>query len=154
MARKRKYFKAYQRLYNLDFMARGRELDIGYPPDQLDTNEVISKVLANRGSSFEVEIAPSHIGRASLILEYGEKPETTLLVALSPALRNKYFIRRGGLVLVALEERGKIKGEIKNLIADTREWQKMPWWPSEYIETRDTTTLDLPPSDSDYEDEV
>lgn len=133
-------------------MARGKDLDIGYPPDDLDNNEVISKVLVNKGTSFEVELAPSHIQKATAALETDE-PQTTLVVSLSPVLRNKYFIRRGGLVVVALEDRGKVKGEIINLIADTREWQKMPWWPSEYVEKRDTVALDLPPSDSDYEEE-
>ncbi|PRT56909.1 hypothetical protein B9G98_04529 [Wickerhamiella sorbophila] len=127
------------------------KLEIGEPPYELEENEIIVKVVKNRGNTFEVQVPASCLDRVRQVL-----PEATeeLLVGLSPRLRNQYFIKRGGYAVATIEQRGKLQGEISNVCGDERQWQKQSYWPLEYKTTNaGYDTLDLPPSDeeSDYE---
>ncbi|GMM49935.1 hypothetical protein DASB73_008930 [Starmerella bacillaris] len=125
--------------------------DIGYPPDQLNDDEIIAKVKQNRGSTFDIEIPESHIPRVTKVLP--SFTGNTLLVALSPKLRNKFFVRRNGLVVAVLEDTGKVKGEIINIVADPRQWKNFPEFPPEYNVAKTDNSLELPPSLSDEEEE-
>lgn len=123
---------------------------IGEPPERLEPNEVVAKVLQNRGSTFDISVPESQLPKVKEVLG-SEAAE--LLVGLSPALRHKFFIKRNGFVIVTLEKigNGKISGEITNVVDDTRYWQRnFADWPIEYGVPQETSTLDLPPiSDED-----
>lgn len=125
--------------------------DIGYPPEEINDDEVVVKVKQNRGSTFDVEVPASQAAKVAKILP-SVKAGDQLLVGLSPKLRNKFFVRRNGLVLIALEEVGKVKGEIINIVADARAWEKaLPDFPEEYRTQKQDNQLELPPSLSDEE---
>lgn len=127
-----------------------REKNLGVPPDELDDNDVIAKVVASRGNSFDIEVPASQFDRVKRLVPDAEEG-ARLLVQMSPKMRNRFFVRRGGLVLVAIEEKGKIKGEIVNLVADRRHWERQHYWPPEYIAARQTEAMGLPPTYADEE---
>lgn len=138
-------------------MKQKKGSDIGLAPVSLADNEVIAKVLQNRGNLFDVLVPASHWPRAVEILKLGDSDSTQLLVGLSPQLRNKFFVRRNGFVVLSLEDLGpssKIKGEITNVVGDQRDWQKTlrEEWPAEFSASREETQMELPPSLSEDED--
>lgn len=129
-----------------------RSDDIGYPPPEIGSDEVVVKVKQNRGSTFDVEVPASEAARVARVLP--SFTQNQLLVGLSPKLRNKFFVRRNGLVLVALEDVGRVQGEIINVVADPRVWEKaLPEFPTEYKVQKETSQLDLPPGLSDEDEE-
>ena len=137
--------------------------DIGLAPVCLAANEVIGKVLRNRGNLFDVMVPQSHWPRALKILNSEKELEDTdqpteLLVGLSPLLRNKFFVRRNGLVVLSLENLGpmsKVNGEITNIVENQRDWEKSlrHEWPIEFSRAKEETQIELPPSLSDEEEE-
>lgn len=137
--------------------------DIGLAPLCLAGNEVIGKVLRNRGNLFDVLVPQSHWPRALKILNSEKELEDTnqpteLLVGLSPLLRNRYFVRRNGLVVLSLENLGpmsKVNGEITNIVEDQRDWEKSlrHEWPVEFSRAKEESNIELPPSLSDEEEE-
>lgn len=127
------------------------KLEIGDPPYELESNEVVVKVIKNRGNTFEVLVPQSKVELVKNIL-----PDASdeLLVGLSPRLRNQYFIKRGGYAVATIEQRGKLQGEISNVCGDERQWQKQSYWPEEYKTSNDGyDALDLPPSEDEFETE-
>jgi probable RNA-binding protein EIF1AD len=91
------------------------------PPATLPNNHMICRVLKATGNNlFNVEDAEG-------------KP---LLVELPSQFRSKFWIKRGGYVLVntaAFAEReNKLDGEIANLVGEERIWRKMNYWPKEF----------------------
>lgn len=124
--------------------------EIGYAPASLDDNEVIARVKASRGSLWDVEVPPSYVSSHHLA-------STELLVALAPKLHKKFFVRRGGLVVVSLaaeeDQLGKIQGEITNIVASQRDWERQLYFPDEFKSKRDTAALELPPSASDEDED-
>ena len=62
----------------------------------------------------------------------GEK----LLVELSAKLRNVFWIKRGGYVLVDTDEfaerENKLGGLIVTVVMDEKAWRKMNYWPKEF----------------------
>lgn len=129
----------------------GKQLEIN--PTRLDDNEIIAKVLQNRGNSFEVLVPESHIHK---VVKYNGAEQSQILVALNPSLRKKVFVRRNGFVVVSLENlgpNGKLKGEISDVITDAKTWQKtLEDWPAEFAVAKQVhEALELPPSLSDEE---
>lgn len=122
-------------------------------PSQLDDNEIIAKVLQNRGNSFEVLVPESHLHK---VLKCNGAEERQILVALSPSLRKKIFVQRNGFVVVSLENigpNGKLKGEISAVVADPKSWHRaLEDWPAEFTVIKQThEILELPPSLSEEE---
>lgn len=91
------------------------------PPAALSEHHMICQVVKAAGNNlFNVQTAAS------------EK----LLVELPAQFRSKFWIKRGGYVLIdtaAFEERdNKLDGEIVNLVGDERVWRKMKYWPKKF----------------------
>jgi probable RNA-binding protein EIF1AD len=91
------------------------------PPATLPNDHAICRVLKATGNSlFNVENAEGN----------------TLLVELPAQFRSKFWIKRGGYVLVnkvAFAEReNKLDGEIVNLVGEERIWRKLNYWPKEF----------------------
>lgn len=133
---------------------------IGEPPDDLEPREFIVQVKASRGAQFDVIVPPSSLDRLEEILEWppqGPKHNGELLLNMGPNLRNKYFVKRGGFALATVEPLGRVSGEINNVVSNQRQWEKMPYWPPEFVTQKEEYKMDLPPEDdyeSEYEDEA
>lgn len=58
--------------------------------------------------------------------------KSTVTVQLQDRFRNTIWIRRGGYVLVDLtpteEHKGKVKGDIVNIVREEKEWRKQSYW--------------------------
>ncbi|KAI1458023.1 nucleic acid-binding protein [Annulohypoxylon moriforme] len=117
------------------------------PPDQLTETQSLAKVIKAEGNSLYACSLPNR---------------QTVLVELAARFRKTVWIRRGGYVLVQLtsseEEKGRVEGDIINVVRDEKEWRKQSYWPKEFPrftyddEDEDSTTGKMPPSDSENED--
>ncbi|KAK7755547.1 hypothetical protein SLS62_002481 [Diatrype stigma] len=120
------------------------------PPDQLAAAQSLARVIKAEGNSLYSCSLPD--GR-------------TVLVELAARFRNTIWIRRGGFVLVDLtltgDQKGKVEGEIINVVREEREWRKKSYWPREFSKpTFDDGASDeeesnvgkMPPSDSGDDD--
>ncbi|KAI0010965.1 hypothetical protein F4779DRAFT_262036 [Xylariaceae sp. FL0662B] len=87
------------------------------PPDQLTNSQSLAKVIKAEGNS-----------RYSCSLPN----QRTVLVELADRFRNTIWIKRGGYVLVDLdpaeEQKGKVEGEIVNVVREEKEWRKQSYW--------------------------
>ncbi|KAI0847564.1 nucleic acid-binding protein [Daldinia vernicosa] len=117
------------------------------PPDQLTKAQSLARVIKAEGN---------HLYTCSL------PNQRTILVELAARFRNTIWIRRGGFVLVQLtppeERKGKVEGEIVNVVGIEKEWRKQSYWPKEFArftyeddEDEDSTVGKMPPSDSEDE---
>ncbi|KAI1211035.1 nucleic acid-binding protein [Annulohypoxylon truncatum] len=117
------------------------------PPDQLTENQSLAKVIKAEGNSLYACSLPNR---------------RTVLVGLASRFRNTVWIRRGGYVLVEFtsskEEKGRVEGEIINIVGDEKEWRKQSYWPKEFPrvtyddEDEDSIAGKMPPSDPEDED--
>ncbi|KAI1401351.1 nucleic acid-binding protein [Hypoxylon fuscum] len=117
------------------------------PPDQLTTLQSVAKVIKAEGNNLYSCHLPS---------------QRTVLVELAARFRNTIWIKRGGYVLVDLtpaqDQKGKVEGEIVNVVRDEKEWRKQSYWPKEFPrvtyedEDEDSTVGKMPPSDSEDDD--
>jgi probable RNA-binding protein EIF1AD len=126
------------------------------PPSTLPSNHLIARVIKAQGNNL-----------FSVSLPSGEE----LLVELASRLRNTFWIKRRGYVIVdteALAERdNKLGGEIVTVIMSEREWRKMSYWPKEFAkhntydgdddeddeEEEESNVGKMPPSDSEDEED-
>ena len=88
------------------------------PPSALPEHHMICQVVKAAGNNlFNVQDAK----------------KSKMLVELPAQFRSKFWIKRGGYVLVdtsAFDERdNKLDGEIVNLVGDERIWRKLSYWP-------------------------
>lgn len=87
------------------------------PPDQLTTLQSVAKVIKAEGNNLYSCHLPS---------------QRTVLVELAARFRNTIWIKRGGYVLVDLtpaqDQKGKVEGEIVNVVRDEKEWRKQSYW--------------------------
>ncbi|XXG98369.1 D-amino acid oxidase [Hypoxylon texense] len=118
------------------------------PPDQLTASQSVAKVVKAEGNSLYACCLPD---------------QRTVLVELATRFRNTIWIKRGGYVLLDLtppeDQKGKVEGEIVNVVRDEKEWRKQSYWPKEFPrstfgddEDEDSTVGRMPPSDSEDED--
>ncbi|KAI1416775.1 nucleic acid-binding protein [Hypoxylon sp. FL1857] len=118
------------------------------PPEQLTDAQSLAKVIKAGGNSLYTCSLPN---------------QRTVLVELATRFRNTIWIKRGGYVLVELtppkEQKGKVEGEIVNVVRDEKEWRKQSYWPKEFPrptyeddDDEDSTVGRMPPSDSEDED--
>ncbi|KAI1369593.1 hypothetical protein F5Y08DRAFT_98043 [Xylaria arbuscula] len=118
------------------------------PPDALTPLQSLARVIKAEGNNLYSCALPS---------------QQVVLVELAARFRNTIWIKRGGYVLVDLtppdEKRGKVEGEICNVIREEKEWRKQSYWPKEFPKTADEDEDDeesnvgkMPPSDSEGED--
>jgi probable RNA-binding protein EIF1AD len=124
------------------------------PPSSLPDNHLIARVVKAEGNNLFSVTLPS---------------EEVLLVELGAKLRNTFWIKRRGYVIVdtaALADRdNKLGGEIVTVVMQEKNWRKMGYWPSEFAkkstfsDDEDDDNLEesnvgrLPPSDSEDEDD-
>ncbi|CAN6659273.1 hypothetical protein TRVA0_031S01046 [Trichomonascus vanleenenianus] len=135
---------------------------VGTPPDELNDSQVIGTIIKPRGSNlFEFLIPTSHWGKVikkfDLEKETGKSDEDrTILISMPPKFRNTVFVKRGGYVLVELYEpselegEGKVKADICNIVTDKKDWQRYPYWPTEY---KKSEVIDLGLDDESEEEE-
>lgn len=87
------------------------------PPDQLTTSQSLAKVIKAEGNSLYSCSLPDN---------------RTVLVELAARFRNTIWIKRGGFVLIDLtltsDHKGKVEGEIINVVREEREWRKQSYW--------------------------
>ncbi|KAI1306808.1 hypothetical protein F5Y03DRAFT_128442 [Xylaria venustula] len=118
------------------------------PPDSLTASQSVARVIKAEGNSLYSCSLPS---------------QRTVLVELAVRFRNTIWIKRGGYVLVDLtppnETKGKVEGEIVNVVREEKEWRKQSYWPKEFAkatyddeEDEESTVGRMPPSDSEDED--
>ncbi|KAK6957621.1 hypothetical protein Daesc_000408 [Daldinia eschscholtzii] len=118
------------------------------PPDQLTEAQSLAKIVKAEGNCLYTCLLPDR---------------RTVVAQLATRFRNTIWIKRGGYVLVELtppkEQKGRVIGEIVNVVRDEREWRKQSYWPKEFPrstyeddEDEDSTVGKLPPSDSEDED--
>ncbi|KAJ8128589.1 hypothetical protein O1611_g5046 [Lasiodiplodia mahajangana] len=119
------------------------------PPDMLTPTQHVARVIKAEGNNLYSCLLPS---------------QQTVLVELAARFRNTIWIKRGGYVLVDLtppdEKKGKVEGEIANVVAEEKEWRKQSYWPKEFAkityddedEDEESTVGKMPPSDSEDED--
>ncbi|ORY62894.1 uncharacterized protein BCR38DRAFT_345447 [Pseudomassariella vexata] len=118
------------------------------PPDELAANQSLARVIKAEGNSLYSCSLPD---------------SRTVLVELAARFRSTIWIRRAGYVLVDLtpikEVKGKVEGEIVNVVREEREWRKKSYWPKEFTKTThydeedsDSNVGKMPPSDSEEED--
>ncbi|KAI1180695.1 hypothetical protein F4777DRAFT_259079 [Nemania sp. FL0916] len=118
------------------------------PPDELTPSQHIARVVKAEGNSLYRCMLPS---------------QKAVLVELAARFRNTIWIKRGGYVLVDLsdpnETKGKVEGEIANVVREEKEWRKQSYWPKEFAkatydddEDEESTVGQMPPSDSEEED--
>jgi probable RNA-binding protein EIF1AD len=90
------------------------------PPPSLAASHAIARIIKADGNSLFKVALP------------GAKPGEQLLVELPGKLRNTFWLRRGGFVVVdtqAFAEReNKLDGEIVTVILEERAWRKMGYW--------------------------
>ncbi|KAK6087469.1 S1-like domain-containing protein [Seiridium cupressi] len=114
------------------------------PPDELTANQSLACVIKAEGNSLYSCSLPS---------------QRTVLVELADRFRNTIWVKRGGYVLVDLiptnEVKGRVEGEIVNIIREERVWRKQPYWPKEFAqviyddEEEESNVGKMPPSDSE-----
>ncbi|KAI1430175.1 hypothetical protein F5Y12DRAFT_6354 [Xylaria sp. FL1777] len=118
------------------------------PPTGLTSSQSVAKVIKAEGNSLYSCSLPS---------------QQTVLVELAARFRNTIWIKRGGYVLVDLtpldEKKGRVEGEIVNVVREEKEWRKQSYWPKEFAkatyddeEDEESVVGKMPPSDSDGED--
>ncbi|KAI1377610.1 nucleic acid-binding protein [Hypoxylon crocopeplum] len=118
------------------------------PPDELTDAQSLARVVKAEGNSLYSCALPD---------------QRTVLAELATRFRNTIWIKRGGYVLVDLttpkEQKGKMEGEIVNVVRDEKEWRKQSYWPKEFPrstyddeEDEDSNVGRMPPSDSEDED--
>ncbi|KAI0861925.1 hypothetical protein F4860DRAFT_150746 [Xylaria cubensis] len=120
------------------------------PPDELTPSQHVARVIKAEGNSLYSCILPDL---------------QNVLVELAARFRNTIWIKRGGYVLVDLtpadEKKGKVEGEIVNVVREEKEWRKQSYWPKEFAkatydededEDEESTVGKMPPSDSEDED--
>ncbi|KAI1081819.1 nucleic acid-binding protein [Whalleya microplaca] len=87
------------------------------PPDQLTDLQSLAKIIKAEGNSLYSCSLPD---------------QRTVLVELAARFRNTIWIKRGGYVLVDLvpadEQKGKVEGEIVNVVREEKEWRKQRYW--------------------------
>ncbi|KXJ85505.1 putative S1-like domain-containing protein [Microdochium bolleyi] len=120
------------------------------PPDELTAQQSVARVIKAEGNSLYSCILPD---------------KTTVTVQLQDRFRNTIWIRRGGYVLVDLtpsqEHKGKVQGDIVNIVREEKEWRKKSYWPKEFAKAsaydadsdeEESTVGKMPPSDSESDD--
>ncbi|KAI0543033.1 hypothetical protein GGR58DRAFT_5602 [Xylaria digitata] len=118
------------------------------PPSALTPFQSVARVIKAEGNNLYSCSLPS---------------QQTVLVELATRFRNTIWIKRGGYVLVDLtpadEKKGKLEGEIVNVVREEKEWRKQNYWPKEFAkstyeddEDEESTVGKMPPSDSEGED--
>ncbi|KAI0971320.1 hypothetical protein F4678DRAFT_461269 [Xylaria arbuscula] len=118
------------------------------PPDGLTASQSVARVIKAEGNSLYTCSLPN---------------QKTVLVELAVRFRNTIWIKRGGYVLVDLtpsdETKGRVEGEIVNVVREEKEWRKQSYWPKEFAkatyddeEDEESTVGKMPPSDSEGED--
>ncbi|KAI0815954.1 hypothetical protein GGR55DRAFT_372386 [Xylaria sp. FL0064] len=119
------------------------------PPDALTLSQSVARVIKAEGNNLYSCALPS---------------QQTVLVELAARFRNTIWIKRGGYVLVDLtpssEKKGKVEGEIVNVVREEKEWRKQSYWPKEFAkatyddkeENEESVVGQMPPSDSEGED--
>ncbi|KAI1806629.1 nucleic acid-binding protein [Daldinia bambusicola] len=120
------------------------------PPDKLTPTQSLARVVKSEGNNLYTCLLPD---------------QRTLIFELAARFRNTIWIRRGGYVLVELapeEQKGKVRGEIVNVVADEKEWRKQSYWPKEFPrptygdeddeDDEESTVGKMPPSDSEDEE--
>ncbi|RYP75639.1 hypothetical protein DL770_007372 [Monosporascus sp. CRB-9-2] len=119
------------------------------PPDQLTASQSIAKIVKAEGNNLYSCSLPDN---------------RTVLVELAARFRNTIWIKRGGFVLVDLipaeDQKGKVEGEIVNVVREEREWRKHSYWPKEFAKPtlddddseEESNVGKMPSSDSDDED--
>ncbi|RYO75443.1 hypothetical protein DL766_002530 [Monosporascus sp. MC13-8B] len=119
------------------------------PPDQLSASQSIAKIIKAEGNNLYSCSLPDN---------------RTVLVELAARFRNTIWIKRGGFVLVDLtpaeDHKGKVEGEIVNVVREEREWRKKSYWPKEFAKPtlddddseEESNVGKMPPSDSEDED--
>ncbi|KAI0877320.1 hypothetical protein GGS24DRAFT_498022 [Hypoxylon argillaceum] len=92
------------------------------PPSQLTPSQHVARVIKAEGNSLYSCSLPGH---------------QTVLVELAARFRNTIWIKRGGYVLVDLtptdEKKGKVEGEIANVVREEKEWRKQSYWQAQRI---------------------
>ena len=87
------------------------------PPDELAPSQHVARVIKAEGNSLYSCLLPN---------------QKAVLVELAARFRNTIWIKRGGYVLVDLmdpdEKKGKIEGEIANVVREEKEWRKQSYW--------------------------
>jgi probable RNA-binding protein EIF1AD len=87
------------------------------PPDTLTDSQVLARVIKAEGNSIYSCQLPG---------------QRTVLVELAARFRNTIWIKRGGYVLVDLvaaeEVKGKVEGEIVNVVREEKAWRKQKYW--------------------------
>lgn len=87
------------------------------PPDALTPSQHIARVIKSEGSNLYSCALPS---------------QQIVLVELATRFRNTIWMKRGGYVLVDLtppeEKKGKVDGEIANVVREEKEWRKQSYW--------------------------
>ncbi|KAK5628318.1 hypothetical protein RRF57_004033 [Xylaria bambusicola] len=87
------------------------------PPDALTPSQSVAKVIKAEGNNLYSCSLPS---------------QQIVLVELAARFRNTIWIKRGGYVLVDLtppdEKKGKVEGEIANVVREEKEWRKQSYW--------------------------
>lgn len=88
------------------------------PPDRLTASQSLARVIKAEGNSLYSCSLPDN--------------NRTVLVELAARFRNTIWIKRGGFVLVDLtptgDHKGKVEGEIINVVREEREWRKQSYW--------------------------
>ncbi|KAI0206302.1 hypothetical protein F4808DRAFT_455065 [Astrocystis sublimbata] len=117
------------------------------PPAELTVSQHVARVVKAEGNSLYNCMLPK---------------QQTVLVELAARFRNTIWIKRGGYVLVDLasidEKKGRVEGEIVNVVREEKEWRKQSYWPKEFAKAtydddeEESTVGKMPPSDSEDED--
>ncbi|KAI0159095.1 hypothetical protein BJ166DRAFT_593297 [Pestalotiopsis sp. NC0098] len=112
------------------------------PPDELTANQSLARVIKAEGNSVYSCSLPD---------------ERVVMVELADRFRNTIWVKRGGYVLVDLtpsqEMKGKVEGEIVNVVREEKLWRKQSYWPKEFAlvvysdeEDSDSNVGKMPPS--------
>ncbi|KAI1463105.1 nucleic acid-binding protein [Daldinia caldariorum] len=121
------------------------------PPDKLTQTQSLARVIKAEGNNLYTCLLPD---------------QRTLLFELDARFRNAVWIKRGGYVLVELapqEQKGKVRGEIVNVVVEEKEWRKQSYWPKEFPrpiygdeddedDDEESTVGKMPPSGSEDEE--
>ncbi|KAI2626250.1 hypothetical protein GGS21DRAFT_280315 [Xylaria nigripes] len=120
------------------------------PPNELAPQEHVARLVKAEGDN-----------RYSCLLPN----QQTVLVELAARFRKTIWLKRGGYVIVDLtpvnEQKGKLQGEIVNVVGEEKLWRKQSYWPKEFAKTdndededdyEESTVGKLPPSDSEADD--
>ncbi|KAJ2998232.1 hypothetical protein NUW58_g381 [Xylaria curta] len=118
------------------------------PPDELTPSQHIARVVKAEGKDLYTCLLPN---------------KQTVLVELAARFRSTIWIIRGGYVLVDLmpadEKKGKVEGEIMNVVREQKQWRKQSYWPKEFAkatyndeEDEEPTIGKMPPSYSEDEE--